>query len=154
MTFSSVTSVKMRSPSECWTGFQEVRRVWAADVNGDGSEELLVMPGHDFVGSGGWWFFLYQGRGANWTSIASPWQEDQEGSGAWQTRRPRFDVLPRTRNGYHDLRIEIDSCLKWDDTKYVEYAPEDYRELSPQWFNAADNHEAEIFWAIPYSGRT
>jgi hypothetical protein len=31
-------------------------------------------------------------------------------------------------------------------------APENYHQLSPEWFDATDNHEAEIFWGIRYAG--
>ena len=57
------------------------------------------------------------------------------------------------RNGHHDLRVEVQRCLKWDGAKYVWYEPEDYHRLSPGWFNASDNREAEIFWSIRYAGQ-
>src|ERR1700676_1284685 len=120
---------------ECWASFRDYGGVWAAGVDGDHVDELIVQPGGDWAGSAGRWYFLYRRQGNDWI-----------------TWRPRFDVLPIVRNGHHDLRVEVDGCLKWDGAKYVWYEPEDYHRLSPAWFNASDHREAEMLWAIRYAG--
>ena len=43
---------------DCWENVQSQGSVWAGDVNGDGTNELLVFPGRDWVGSAGSWYFL------------------------------------------------------------------------------------------------
>jgi hypothetical protein len=147
------TSVEL---NECWASFREHGRVWAADVDGDDVDELIVEPGGGgWVGSAGFWYFLYRRQGNDWISMEKEVKDatnkyDEVG---WQTYNPRFDVLPIVRNGHHDLRVEVHRCLKWDGAKYVWYEPEDYHRLSPGWFNASDNREAEIFWSIRYAGQ-
>jgi hypothetical protein len=69
----------------------------------------------------------------------------------WFSDRPRFDILPIVRSGYHDLRIAENDCLKWSDGKYVPYEPADYAALVPTWFDDADPHQAEIFWTIAHA---
>jgi hypothetical protein len=113
-------------------------------------DAFLVNPSGDWRGTLGEWYFLYRRQGRVWTvEKISRGKDDENG---WQTSHPRFDVLATARNGHHDLRVVVDGCLKWDGAKYVWYEPEDYRRLSPEWFNAADHREAEIFWAIRYAG--
>lgn len=132
----------------CWDEFLRTGMLWAADVDDDNVDDLLIFPGVRHAGSGGPWYFLYHKTGDNWRSIA----ETDDGEG-WQTTLPRFDVLPVVRYGRHDLRVAVDRCLKWTGDRYVEYEPQDYRPLPDGWFNAADNHEAEIFWTIRYAGQ-
>ncbi len=133
----------------CWDEFLRSGMLWAADVDDDHSAELLVYPGAKNTGAGDPWYFLYHRAGETWRSVA----ETEDGEG-WQTAAPRFDVLPAAQYGHHDLRVAVDRCLKWTGEKYVDYAPRDYRTLAPGWFNTEDNHEAEIFWAIRYSGQS
>ena len=42
-----------REEQDCWENFLAQGLLWAADVNGDGIDELLVFPGGDWVGAGG-----------------------------------------------------------------------------------------------------
>jgi hypothetical protein len=81
--------------------------------------------------------------------------EEREGDreSEWNTLRARFDILPVLRQGYHDLRIEVDHCLKWDGKHYVDYGVDDYAQLPMDWFDSSDSHEAELFWKIRYRGR-
>jgi hypothetical protein len=149
--FCEGTAVELK---ECWASFHDYGGVWAADVDGDHVDELIVQPGHDWVGSAGIWYFLYRRQGNDWISMQRDAKDakNKDEEAGWITWGPRFDVLPIVRNGHHDLRVEVDGCLKWDGAKYVWYDPEDYHRLSPAWFNASDNREAEIFWAIRYAG--
>lgn len=137
---------------DCWKNLQSQGSVWAGDVNGDGTNELLVFPGRDWVGSAGRWYFLYQKRGKDWVSLAKT-PNDFDSMDGWFTRHPRFDILPAVRHGYHDLRVASDMCMKWDGKEYVVYDPADYHSLDPSWFNDRDSREAEIFWEIHYSGQ-
>jgi hypothetical protein len=61
--------------------------------------------------------------------------------------------LPIVRQGFHDLRIEVDHCLKWDGKRYIDYDSEDYARLKPEWFDTGNSNEAELFWKIRYAGR-
>lgn len=139
---------------ECWASFRNHGGVWAADVDGDHVDELIVEPAGGWAGSAGAWYFLYRKKGNDWISMEREAKDakNKDDEVGWQTKRPRFDVLPTVRDRHHDLRVEVDGCLKWDGAKYVWYEPEDYHRLSPTWFNASDNREAEIFWAIRYAG--
>lgn len=139
-----------QNSAECWEDVRETGRVWAGDVNDDHVDELVLYPGRDWTGSGGLNFFLYQRRGAAWHSIAMARDSEQEEPG-WFTDRPRFDILPISRNGYHDLRVAVDQCLKWSGEKYVPYERADYHGLVPSWFNRTEPREAEIFWMIRYA---
>jgi len=58
--------------------------------------------------------------------------------------------LPIIRKGYHDLRIEVDHCLKWDGKHYIDYDFIDYTRLHADWFDTSDSHEAELFWMMRY----
>jgi hypothetical protein len=62
--------------------------------------------------------------GNDWISMQKD-AKNQDGEDGWGTWGPRFDVLPIVRNGHHDLRVEVDGCLKWDGAKYVWYDPKD-----------------------------
>lgn len=139
-----------QNTTECWEAVRETGRVWAADINDDHVDELLLYPGRDWTGSGGLNFFLYQRRGAAWHSIALAHDSEQEQPG-WFTDRPRFDILPISRNGYHDLRVAVDECLKWSGEKYAPYERADYHGLMPAWFDNTEPREAEIFWMIHYA---
>ena len=136
--------------AECLNTVRESGAVWAGDVNGDGIEELLFHGGVEWTGSGGLWFTLYQKQGDDWQSIAEV--DGEDGSVGWFTDRPRFEILPVSHGGYHDLRVKVDLCLKWTGRNYVPYEPEDCRALSPSWFDTTNMHEAEILWHIRYSG--
>ncbi|MBI4465863.1 MAG: hypothetical protein HY656_00345 [Acidobacteria bacterium] len=128
----------------CWQFFEETGKAWVGDVSNDGEAELLIFPGRAFVGSGGLSLFLYQRRGEQWISLI-----EEEG---WLIRGIRVDILPIVRRGYSDLRLGADLCWKWNGAQYVAYEPEDYRQLSPAWFDASDLREAEIFWRLRYGG--
>lgn len=126
--------------------FREVRSsgaVWAGDVNGDHIDELVLFPGSQWAGSAGRNYFLYQRQGGVWQLIV----RGDETKG-WLTDRPRFEILPISRNGYRDLRIDVIDCLKWSGGKYVPYDAADYAGLVPAWFDQSDPHQAEILWAI------
>ena len=140
---------------ECWASFRDYGAVWAADIDGDHVDELIVEPRAGWQGSAGPWYFLYRRQGNDWVSMerVAKGAKEKDDEVGWQTKHPRFDVLPIVRNGHHDLRVVVDECLKWDGRKYVWYEPQDYHQLSPTWFNAKDNHEAQIFWAIRYAGQ-
>jgi hypothetical protein len=138
---------------QCWASFRDHGAVWAADIDGDHVDELIVEPSGGWAGSAGPWYFLYRRQGTDWISAEREHPKDKKDEVGWQTRDPRFDVLPVERSGHHDLRVVIDECMKWDGAKYVWYEPEDYRHLSPAWFDATDNREAEIFWMIRYAGQ-
>jgi hypothetical protein len=150
--FCEGTSVELK---ECWASFRDYGGVWAADVDGDHVDELIVKPGGGWVGSAGPWYFLYRRQGNGWTSAEKGTRDvrSKDDEVGWQTKHPRFDVLPIVRNGHHDLRVVVNECMKWDGAKYVWYEPEDYHRLSPAWFDATDIYEAEMFWAIRYSGQ-
>jgi len=135
----------------CWENFLSQGSLWAGDLNGDGTDELLVFPGDDWWGSGGKWYFLYEKRGKDWVSLTKD-ANDHDSEDGWFTPHPRFDILPAARNGYHDLRVAADLCMKWDGKEYVDYDPGDYHSLNPVWFNNRDSYDAEIFWAIHYAG--
>lgn len=135
------------SKKDCLDSFPKVGEVWAGDVNDDGVNELMVFPGYGWVGSAGEWCLLYQRQGKKWT----PLYPNQGGFG-WQVSDPRFDILPIKHDGYHDLRVAADWCVKWDGEEYVDYEASDYHKLSPSYFNAPDWREAEIFWSIRYEG--
>jgi len=131
--------------SECWRDIRSSGTVWAGDVNGDHIDELILFPGVQATGSAGRSYYLYQRHGRTWQSIVMAGDDADDG---WFTDRPRFEILPITRSGYRDLRVAVNDCLKWSNGKYVDYDPADYAALEPAWFDDADPHQAEIFWAI------
>ena len=135
------------SKSDCLEGFQEIGQVWAGDVNDDGVNEFLLYPGPDWSGTVGDTYLLYQRQGKNWRPLYP-----NQGDYGWQVSDPRFDILPVSHEGYHDLRVATDWCLKWDGEKYVDYEGSDYHKLSPDFFNRSAWPEAEIFWNIHYTG--
>jgi hypothetical protein len=135
------------SKKECLKDFQENGEVWAGDVNDDGVNELLVFPGVRFEGTLGRWYSLYQKREDRWVPLYKT-----EYDIGWQVRSPRFDILPVTHGGYHDLRVADALCLKWNGKHYVDYRDSDYHQLSPAFFDSSDWQEAEIFWDIRYKG--
>jgi hypothetical protein len=130
---------------ECWRSVRNTGKLWAGDVNGDHTRELVFFPGARWTGSGGRNYYLYQRQGRIWNSIVMAGDSD-----GWFTDRPRFDILPIVRSGYRDLRVGVNDCLKWSDGKYVPYDPADYEALEPAWFDDADPHQAEIFWTIAH----
>lgn len=129
----------------CRQEFLASGAAWLGDVNDDGRNELLVFPGSSFSGAGGQSYFLYQRQRGKWVSLA----ED-----GWQLRGRRFDILPVVRQGYHDLRIGVDLCVKWNGTQYEVYDASDYRQLSPDLFLAPDVYDAALLWQIRYAGLT
>jgi len=132
---------------ECWQEFQDQGKVWEGDLNDDGVAGLIVFPGAGWTGSSGNWYFLYQKRGDNWVPLYA-----QKYGFGWQVENPRFDILPVSHGGFHDLRIATDWCLKWNGKDYVDYEDSDYHRLSPKFFDGSDWKDAEIFWAINYAG--
>jgi hypothetical protein len=85
--------------------------------------------------------------------LGGPEERAQDCVSNWNTLRARFDILPVVRQGFHDLRIEVDHCLKWDGKRYIDYDSEDYARLKPEWFDTGSSNEAELFWKIRYAGR-
>ena len=136
---------------ECLDAIRETGHLWSADLNGDGVKEYLLQAGARASGSAGWTFELYQKIGGEWSSIAEAWEEEEEGMEGWITDRPRWQILPVRHNGYSDLRVAVALCLKWHAGKYVPYEDEDYRALSPDWFDGGNAFEAEIFWMIEHA---
>lgn len=141
-----------REEQECWEDFLTQGSLWTGDVNSDGANELLVFPGSNWAGSSGQWYFLYEKHGKDWVSLTKD-PNDHDSEDGWFTLHPRFDILPAVRNGYHDLRVAADMCMKWNGRNYVNYDPADYHRLNPAWFNNRDSYDAEIFWAIHYAGQ-
>jgi hypothetical protein len=134
----------------CIQNFIRTGSAWAGDVNNDGVDEFIVDAG-DVPGTEGPSWEVIQLRGKNWVSLAC--LDPNEGcEPLWNSLHARFDILPITRHGYHDLRIEVDRCLKWDGHYYVEYDDSDYPRLNKVWFDVNDSREAELFWKIQYSG--
>jgi len=132
---------------DCWQDFKDHGSVRSGQINDGGEPAYVIYPGYGWSGTGGDSYFLVQRRGGRWVPLYS-----EDGSPVWQVRYPRFDILPIVRNGYHDLRVAQAWCLKWDGRHYVSYEDEDYRSLSPEWFDASDWEEADIFWMIRYRG--
>lgn len=140
---------------DCVEDFNKDGAVWAGDVNDDGVDEFIIDPG-GMPGTLGPSRSLVQQQGEKWVDLACLGGSEQEKEGCesgWNTLRGRFDILPIIRQGYHDLRIEVDQCLKWNGKHYVEYAPADYAKLQPQWFDRSDSREAELFWKMMYADR-
>lgn len=139
---------------DCLSSFRKSSEVWKAPVSESGVVAWWIFPGFQFAGSGGPNNFLLRRNGNEWVSLLNLCSEDIEPNceDHWQTIRPRSDVLPTVRRGYHDLRIEVDRCIKWNGKVYVDYKSEDYHRLLPEWFDATNFNEAEIFWAIRYAG--
>jgi len=132
----------------CIESFEKNGAVWAGDVNDDGEDEYIVDSG-GMPGTLGPAWTLVQLRGSDWVELICRKKEDFCDSG-WNTLRARFDILPIVRNGCHDLRIEVDHCLKWDGKHYIDYDPTDYSRLRADWFDTSDSHEAELFWMMRY----
>ena len=119
--------------------------VWTGDVNDDGINELVIYPGGDWSGTGGETYFLLQRRASQWVSLFKDPSE-------WFTHNVEFDILPTTRGGYHDLRIDIGWCVKWNGTHYQDYDANDYHHLSPGFFDSQNWWNSEILWDIRYQG--
>jgi len=134
------TASTLETVDECEKKFESYGGAWTGDVNDDGVKELVVFPG--WTGTGGSTYFLLQRRGADWIPLIDE----------WFTSNPEFDILPITRNGYHDLRIAIDQCVKWNGKQYVDYEDADYHRLSPEFFDASNWWNAFIVWDIHYQG--
>ena len=132
----------------CLKDFEESGAVWAGDVNDDGVDEFIVDAGGT-VGTLGPTREIIQLQAKSWVSLACL---GGDCSSWWNSLHARFEILPITRGGYHDLRIEVGHCLKWDGRKYIDYADSDYHQLREEWFDSKDSREAELFWKIRYSG--
>jgi len=137
--------------SECSKHFPKNARIWAGDVNGDGFDELIVDDG-GVPGTMGHFYELYQFRRNQWESISCLSREDC--LSGWNTLRSRFDILPIERGGYHDLRVAVDVCLKWDGKTYVAYESADFQHLLPEWFDSTNGRDAETMWMIRYAGKS
>jgi hypothetical protein len=133
------------SVKECEEDFKRIGAVWTGDVNDDGTQELVIYPGTAWSGSGGDSYFLFRKRGRKWIPLFPSSQD-------WFTRDPRFDILPLAHEGYHDLRIAQDWCVKWDGKRYVNYSDADYHRLPLDFFDPSQWTEAGIFWTIHYRG--
>ena len=133
---------------ECIEGFEREGAAWAGDVNDDGVDEYIIDPG-GMPGTMGPPRSLIQLRGNDWADLACL-GEGNKCDSEWNTLRGRFDILPVVRDGYHDLRIAVDRCLKWNGQHYIDYAMTDYAQLHEEWFDTTDSHEAELFWIMRY----
>src|SRR5215467_177266 len=109
---------------DCFEDFEKDGAVWAGDVNDDGQDEYIVDPG-GMPGTLGAPRFLRQQRGNAWVDLLCL-NEPEECDSSWNTLHARFDILPTVRSGYHDLRIEVDRCVKWDGRHYIDYDYGDY----------------------------
>ncbi len=127
---------------ECWRNFLGTGQAWRGDVNDDGKDELLVLPGALWSGTGGTQLFLFQKRKDGWSKIAG-----------WFAAGARQDILPVVRRSYHDICLEKNTCLKWAGEGYEAYVAEDYHRLSPEFFDRRDIHTAEMFWKIRNAGK-
>jgi hypothetical protein len=139
----------------CLEDFNKDGAVWAGDVNDDGVDEFIIDPG-GMPGTLGPARFLVRQKGDEWDEFAclgGPEERAQDCASNWNTLRARFDILPVVRQGFHDLRIEVDHCLKWDGKRYIDYDSEDYARLELEWFDTGSSKEAELFWKIRYAGR-
>ena len=138
---------------DCGERFAKHGAVWAGDVNDDGVDEYIIDSG-DMPGTLGPGRDLVQQRGSEWIALACFKQGDEDPcDSGWNTLHARFDILPIVREGYHDLRIAVDRCLKWNGQHYIDYDPADYSQLLEEWFDTSDSHEAELFWIIRYHDR-
>ena len=63
--FCEGTSVERE---ECWASFRDHGGVWAADIDGDHLDYLIVEPSGGWAGSSGPWYFLYRRQGHDWIS--------------------------------------------------------------------------------------
>lgn len=71
--------------------------------------------------------FLVRQKGNKWEDLAclgGKEERDQDCASDWNTLRARFDILPVIRQGFHDLRIEVDHCLKWTASATLTTTPE------------------------------
>jgi hypothetical protein len=136
--------------SECSKHFPKNARIWAGDVNGDGFDELIVDDG-GAPGTLGHSYELYQFRRNEWEPISC--LSGNDCVSGWNTVRSRFDILPIERGGYHDLRVAVNVCLKWDGKSYVEYESADFQHLLPKWFDSPNGRDAETIWMIHYAGK-
>lgn len=148
-----VESKNEEESRECRDDFRRTGALWAGDLNGDGIDEFIIDPG-GMPGTMGPPRFLVEQKRDGWKYLAclgGPEERQDDGcEPAWNTLYARFDILPTVRTGYHDLRIEVDHCLKWDGEHYIDYDPEDYAKLPLAWFDVNDSREAELFWKIRY----
>ncbi len=135
---------------ECAQRFRSYGRAWNGDINDDSIAEYVIFGG-EACGTLGCSYSLYQRQGGQWLELPVGTEELDT---MWLTNRVRFDILPTIRKGYHDLRIAVSQCVKWDGQQYVSYTPDDYHNLSPALFDSSNSYEAEIFWMIRYAGMT
>jgi hypothetical protein len=138
--------------TDCIDSFEKNGAVWAGDVNDDNADEYIVDSGR-VPGTLGPALSLLQLRGSDWVELICRDKEEDFCDSSWNTLRARFDILPTVRNGYHDLRVEVSHCLKWDGKRYVDYDEADYTHLRSEWFDTSDSHEAELFWVMRYQER-
>jgi len=146
------TSDPLAPTEACPEEFARNGAVWAGDVNDDGIDEYIIDPG-GVPGTLGPARNLVQLRGAEWVELACLNDPEQDCKSDWNTLRARFDILPIIRAGYHDLRIEVDHCIKWDGRRYIDYQADDYARLKAEWFDLSDSHDAELFWTMRYAGK-
>lgn len=131
---------------QCRQDFLEKGKAWAGDLNDDGVRELLLRA-TVLGGTGGDAYFLFQQHKESWAPLTVE-------AGGWLTTTglPRFDILPIVRGGYHDIRVDVEGCFKWNGKGYVPYEVDDFKKLTPAWFDSSKLEEAELFWAIRYRG--
>jgi hypothetical protein len=133
---------------ECVEDFHKEGAVWAGDVNDDGVDEYIIDPG-GMPGTMGPGLSLVQRRGSDWVDIDCHGEEN-ECESVWNSLHARFDILPVIRGGYHDLRLAVDYCLKWNGRHYIDYDLADYAQLHEEWFDASNSREADLFWRMRY----
>ncbi len=139
---------EMEDPQRATKAFEAEGQAWAGDLNDDAVDEILIMPNNYLCGTGGCPYHLFEKREKQWISMSKE---------EWLTftafaNPPHFDIFPTTRQGYHDIRVAVNECFKWDGKNYILYEPADYRQLSPDWFDSGNFRNAEILWLIRYSG--
>lgn len=132
---------------QCRKDYLERGEAWTGDVNNDGQNELLLRSAY-FGGTAGAAYFLLQKRENSWVDLAP----SGTGGVLTITGTSQFDILPIMHEGYHDIRIGVVGCFKWNGKAYVLYETEDWRKLQSSWFDSSKLDEAELFWAIRYRG--
>lgn len=138
-------------PIQCARTFRASGRAWMGNISAKGAPEFVIFDG-ERCGTLGCSYEIYQSQAGQWGALGILAADSDPESPSWITNRPRFDILPTMRHGYHDLRIAVGECVKWDKSQYVPYPPNDYHQLSPLLFDSSNSSEAETFWMIRYAG--
>ena len=130
----------------CRQDFLRNGEAYEVVVNPAKEPVLLIFGGNGFSGSGGETYVLVQKLAAGWEKIkASDWQI---------YHGLHLRKLPKTRDGYQDLRLGRTLCVKWNGNSYVEYETNDFRKLPEAMFDANSIDDAELLWLIRHAGQT